>query len=52
MISIRYGLQKKFEKPYKFDIVNDDRFKDANDIFHACFKNMKRTVLVNLNTKK
>ena len=38
MISIRYGLQKKFEKSHKFDIVNDDRFKDSNDIFHACLK--------------
>ena len=42
MISIRYGLQKKFEKSLKFDIVNDDRFKDSNDIFHACLKKMKK----------
>ena len=42
MISIRYGLQKKFEKSHKFDIVNDDRFKDSNDIFHACLKKMKK----------
>ena len=41
MISIRYGLQKKFEKSHKFDIVNDDRFKDSNDIFHAYLKKMK-----------
>ena len=39
MISIRYGLQKKFEISHKFDVVNHDRFKDANDMFHACLKN-------------
>ena len=42
MILIPFGLQKKFEKSYKFDIVNDDRFKDANDIFLACFRKMKK----------
>ena len=31
MVSIRYGMQKKFEKSHKLDIVNDD----ANYIFHA-----------------
>ena len=35
MIVVPFGLQKKFEKSYKFDIVNDDRFKDANIIFRA-----------------
>ncbi|XP_048767947.2 uncharacterized protein LOC125674728 [Ostrea edulis] len=41
MISLRYGLQKTFEKTHKFDIVNDDRFKEANKIFHACLKKLK-----------
>ena len=42
MVSIRYGMQKKFEKSHKFDIVNDNRFKDSNDIFHACLIKMKK----------
>ena len=41
IILIPFGLQKKFGKSYKFDIVNDDRLKDANDIFLACLRKMK-----------
>jgi len=41
MISIRYGLQKKFEKSHKFDIVNDEQFKEANNMFQACLKKLK-----------
>jgi hypothetical protein len=36
MISIWYGLQKKIEKSHKFDIVNDEQFKEANNMFQAC----------------
>ena len=35
LVSIRYGLQKHFEKERKIDIVNGGEFKSSNKIFNA-----------------
>ncbi|XP_065927617.1 uncharacterized protein KIAA1958-like [Magallana gigas] len=42
MISIRYGLQKSFEKSHEVDIINDARFKPANDVFFAAMVQIKK----------
>ncbi|XP_069138967.1 uncharacterized protein KIAA1958-like [Argopecten irradians] len=42
MISIRYGLQKSFEKSHGIDIINDVGFKTANDVFHASMVKIKK----------
>ena len=36
-----FWTAEKFEKSYKIDIVNDNRFKNANDIFLPCLRKMK-----------
>ena len=42
MLSIRYGLQKHFEKSHKFDIINDPEFKEANKMFSAMLVQVKK----------
>ena len=41
MITLRYGLQRHFNK-FGFDIVNDSKFKEANDMFHAVLVKLKK----------
>lgn len=41
-ISIRYGLQKHFDKELGVDIVNFSEFKAANALFDAMMAKMKR----------
>jgi len=41
MLSIRYGLQKHFEKTLKVDIVNLPEFKGANNVFNAMLVKLK-----------
>lgn len=42
LISVRYGLQKSFEKSHQIDIINDARFKPANDVFFAAMVKIKK----------
>lgn len=42
MLSIRYGLQKHFEKTLKVDIVNSPEFKVANNVFNAMLVKLKK----------
>ena len=42
LISIRYGLQKHFEKVRKLDIVSGIEFKEANKIFSAVLVKLKK----------
>ena len=35
MLSMRYGLQRHFLKSRELDIVNDDAFRKANEVFFA-----------------
>ena len=42
LVSIRYGLQKHFEKERKIDIVNGDEFKSSNKIFSAMLVKLKK----------
>ena len=41
MISIRYGLQRHFQKISDVDIVNDNNFKTANEVFSAMLVKLK-----------
>ena len=41
MISIRYGLQRHFQKISDVDIVNDNNFKTANGVFSAMLVKLK-----------
>ena len=43
MLSIRYGIQKHFEKCSKIDIINDDDFKEANKVFSAMLVQVKKS---------
>jgi hypothetical protein len=40
-ISIRYRLQRYFMKTKDTDIINNQEFKPANDVFKACLVNVK-----------
>ena len=42
LISIRYGVQKHFEKERKIDIVNGSEFKSSNNIFSAMLVKLKK----------
>lgn len=42
LLSIRYGLQKHFEKTKQFDIVNAAEFKPANKVFGAMLVQIKK----------
>ena len=42
MLSIRYGLQKHFEKTSSFDIVNDPAFKASTRVFQAMLVKLKQ----------
>jgi hypothetical protein len=41
MLSIRYGLQKHFEKHFSIDIVNDPVFKVSNRVFDVMLVKLK-----------
>ncbi|XP_014664034.1 PREDICTED: uncharacterized protein LOC106806559 [Priapulus caudatus] len=42
LIGIRYGLQRYFQCKRKWDIIDDGEFKDANVVFKAKIKDLKR----------
>ena len=42
MISMRYGLQKSSHKSNGIDIVKNDTFKRANEVFSACLVKIKK----------
>ena len=42
MLSIRYGIQKHFEKCSKIDIINDEDFKESNKVFSAMLVQVKK----------
>ena len=41
LITVRYGLQKHFQKSKDIDIVNDAAFANANSMFHAMLTKLK-----------
>ena len=51
-ISIRYGLQKPLEKFHGIYIINDPRFKAANDVFFATMVQIKKEGLGEVKHKE
>ncbi|XP_022096900.1 uncharacterized protein LOC110982640 [Acanthaster planci] len=52
MLTLRYGLQRHFQKLLQVDIVNDATFKGANDVFNTVLANLKTSVKMNHVRKK
>lgn len=51
MINLRFGLQKHFLKTRKEDIVNNEQYKPANDIFKAVLVQLKKEGMGNIKRK-
>ncbi len=51
MQSLRYGLQRFFEKERGFDIVNDGDFKEANNMFKSVCVELKKAGRATVNHK-
>lgn len=51
MINLRFGLQKHFLKTRKEDIVNNEQYKPANDIFKAVLVQLKKEGMGNIKHK-
>ncbi|XP_038077804.1 uncharacterized protein LOC119745501 [Patiria miniata] len=52
MMTLRYGLQRHFQKLLHLDIANDAIFKPANTVFNTILTNLKSSVKISLVQRK